>query len=1150
MKINDFNHIQDPALRKILDDYDRLKESETRYKRLVEAAPDITYIYGTKSGAKFWSPQVKAILGITPETLIEDPFAWINSIHPEDRVKVNELLSGLEKVKTFNIEYRIKDIHGKWHWLNDRTVSVQKTNDEYIIEGLAQDITERKKIEQEFKTSEEKFRKAFMTSTDSININRLHDGLYVSINPGFTRITGYTEKDVSGKTSLELNIWKHPEDRNKLVKTLLKEGQYSNLEAIFLTKDGREKRGLMSASLIKLNNVDHIISITRDITDYFNINKELARNQFLLEKSQEIGNIGTWEIDVKTNAVSWTDQVYHIYGIDKRQDISFDKIISFVHPDDRAYVINAWEEALKGKIFDVEHRILVNDQIKWVKQKANINLKDNLVEGRVIGTIQDMTSRKNIEEALLQSENKYRLIVENANDGIEITQDDHIIYSNTRFAQMLGYEQQEMENITFSEIFTDDAKVDLLKRQQERNKGKSLPQQYQTTFEKKDGTIIDVEVNYQIIQYEDKPATFAIIRDITHSKELVNELRKLSTAVEQSPSMIVITDPDGIFEYLNTKFTEVTGFTIDDVKGKTPRILKSGGLPDNIYKELWDTILSGKTWKGEFQNIKKNGESYWENASISPIVNEEGKIIHFVKLAEDITEWKKIEEALKYREEQYRLIVENANDGILISQNDEFIYKNSQFVKMLGYSNEEFEKITFKDIYTEQGLKDLFERHQKRLAGETLPNKYETTFRKRDGSIIYVEVTYQLINYHDSDATFAIIHDITDNKNNEKALKRALDQAKESDHLKSAFLANMSHEIRTPMNGIIGFTNLLKGKKLSEEKREQYLDIIEKSGERLMNIINDLIDISKIEAKQIETTKTNFNLNEIIDFLYEFFLPECISKNLKLEKEMEDQAVYLYTDKDKLEAILINLLKNAIKFTNEGHISFGYVIRDKNITFYVKDTGIGIPDEKQKFIFDRFAQVDNSISKPYEGAGLGLSISSAFVEMIGGELLLDSTLYKGSKFHFTIPYRQKHAAVLGSEAPLAPAVSPKQESRGKLKILIAEDDEFSYQFISILLQEYSDNILYARNGKEAIDICKNNPDLDLILMDVKMPVLDGYQATRHIRKFNQDVIIVAQTAYAFTDDKEKVIEAGCNDYLSKPIHEEDLKALINKLFYQ
>jgi CheY-like chemotaxis protein len=269
-----------------------------------------------------------------------------------------------------------------------------------------------------------------------------------------------------------------------------------------------------------------------------------------------------------------------------------------------------------------------------------------------------------------------------------------------------------------------------------------------------------------------------------------------------------------------------------------------------------------------------------------------------------------------------------------------------------------------------------------------------------------------------------------------------------------------------------------------------------------------------------------------------------------LEKEMEDQAVYLYTDKDKLEAILINLLKNAVKFTNEGHISFGYVIRDKNITFYVKDTGIGIPDEKQKFIFDRFAQVDNSISKPYEGAGLGLSISSAFVEMIGGELLLDSTLYQGSKFYFTIPYRQKHAMVLGDEAPLAPVVNPKQDSRGKLKILIAEDDEFSYQFISILLQEYSDNILYARNGKEAIDLCKNNPDLDLILMDVKMPVLDGYQATRHIRKFNQDVIIVAQTAYAFTDDKDKVIESGCNDYLSKPIHEEDLKALINKLFYQ
>ena len=783
MKKNELENIKDLDNKNIQAEYKDLKESEARYRRLIEAGPDITYIYGTKSGAKFWSSQVEDILGITPDTLYKDPYAWTKAIHPDDRAKVKELFESLDKIKTFSIEYRVKDVHGNWHWLNDRSVSVTKSKGEYLIEGLAQDISKR----------------------------------------------------------------------------------------------------------------------------------------------------------------------------------------------------------------------------------------------------------KNIEEALLQSENKYRLIVENANDGIEITQDDHIIYTNARFADILGYGQNEILDITFSDIFTDDAKVELNKRQEQRKSGKDLPKQYQTTFKKKDGSIIDVDVNFQIIEYENKPATFAIIRDISESKEMFRELRKLSTAVDQSPSMIVITDPDGKFEYINSKFSTITGFTSDDIKGQTPRILRSDVLPKETYDTLWETILSGKTWRGEFYNVKKSGKNYWETAAISPIKDENGEIIHFVKVAEDITEWKKIEKALKYSEEQYRLIVENANDGILISQNDEFIYKNAQFIKMLGYKSEEFEKITFKDIYTEQGMKELFERHRKKMAGEELPNKYETTFRKKDGSILFVEITYQLIDYHNTEATFAIVHDITEIKKNEKALKRALEQAKESDHLKSAFLANMSHEIRTPMNGIIGFTNLLKNKKISDEKKDQYLQIIEKSGERLMNIINDLIDISKIEAKQIEVNKMTFNLNEIMDFLYEFFLPECTSKGISLIKEEPDSNILLNTDKDKLEAILINLLKNAIKFTNEGNVTFGFNFDQNKIGFYVKDTGIGIPEEKQKFIFDRFAQVDTSISKPYEGAGLGLSISSAFAEMIGGELKLESTLHEGANFYFSIPYRKRQSSAIVTERPQAPKITSKQDARTKWK---------------------------------------------------------------------------------------------------------------------
>ena len=1125
------------------------QENKINYKRLIEAAPDISYIYGTKSGAIFWSPQVKDILGISPSTLFKDPFAWINAIHPKDQKIIQDTLDSLEHKKMFSIEYRIKDKKGKWLWLNDRTISVNKVGDEFIIEGLAQDITLRKEIEQQLKQSEERFRKAFMTSPDAININRLDDGLYVSINSGFTQITGYEEKDVIGKTSLELNIWANEKDREHLVKLLKETGKVENLEAKFRAKDGSFRYGLMSASLIKLNNEPHLLNITRNITDRVNVQNDLKKQQYYLEKSQEVGKLGAWELNIATEELTWTQETYHIFGVPSNTPMNLSKFMDFVHPEDRDSLMSAWNEALNGKQYDIEHRIIVNQEAVWVHEKAEIVFDKSGKALSAIGAVQNINDFKKLSLALEESEEKYRLIVENANDGIEITFDDKIIYANNRFAEILGYDQNEIHNIPFSKIFTDEAKIELAKRTADRQAGKDLPSKYETTFQRKDGKYIDVEVNYQIINYKEHAATFAIIRDVTESRKMETELRKLSTAVEQSPTMIVIVDINGKIEYANPIFSNTTGYAFEEVRGETPRVLKSGVLPDKTYEDLWKTISSGNIWRGEFRNKKKSGEMYWENASISPIIDNNGQITHYLKVAEDISEWKEIEEALRQSEEQYRLIVENANDGILISQKDEFIYKNLKFVHMLGYNENEFRHITFKDIYTEEGIKDLFERHIKREAGEKLPSRYETTFKKKDGSIIHVEVNYQIIDYHGNEATFAIIRDISDKKEADKALKQALARAEESDQLKSAFLANMSHEIRTPMNGIIGFANLLKNKKISEEKKDQYLDIIEQSGKRLMNIINDLIDISKIEAKQIDVKKSFFNLNPIMEYLYQFFELECNNKGITLNASCPQTDIFLHTDKDKLEAILINLLKNAIKFTNQGSIAFGCDIQENTVSFYVKDTGIGIPKEKQKHIFDRFAQVDNNISKSYEGAGLGLAISSAFVEMLGGSLSLESEPQQGSTFSFSIPYKVQNKFILSDkEINIPQATKETGDPVNQLKILVAEDDDYSYKFLEILLEKHAKNILHASNGKEAIDLCKDNPDIDLILMDVKMPLLDGYQATKHIRRFNQDVKIIAQTAYALSDDKDKMMALGCNDYITKPIQEEDLTNMIEKMF--
>jgi PAS domain S-box-containing protein len=378
-------------------------------------------------------------------------------------------------------------------------------------------------------------------------------------------------------------------------------------------------------------------------------------------------------------------------------------------------------------------------------------------------------------------------------------------------------------------------------------------------------------------------------------------------------------------------------------------------------------------------------------------------------------------------------------------------------------------------------------------------------------------------------------------------LKISKEHAEESDHLKSAFLANMSHEIRTPMNGILGFADLLKEPGLTGEEQKKYISIIEKSGARMLNIINDIVSISKIESGQMEITISETNIKDQIEFIYTFFKPEVerkgiqISiKNALLEKET------INTDREKLYAILTNLVKNAIKFTREGSIEIGYEPKGKYLEFFVKDTGEGIGQEQKEIIFERFRQGSELLTRNYEGAGLGLSISKAYVEMLGGKIWVDSELGKGSTFYFTIPSLKSPEEERVSEST-AKGDGFENNRIKKLKILIAEDDETSALLLSMAVKLHCKEFLKVRTGVEAVEACRNNPDIDLVLMDIKMPVMDGYTANRQIRQFNKDVVIIAQTAFGLSGDREKALEAGCNDYIPKPFNKAALTVILNKL---
>lgn len=391
-----------------------------------------------------------------------------------------------------------------------------------------------------------------------------------------------------------------------------------------------------------------------------------------------------------------------------------------------------------------------------------------------------------------------------------------------------------------------------------------------------------------------------------------------------------------------------------------------------------------------------------------------------------------------------------------------------------------------------------------------------------------------------------IISDAINRDYFEKNLIIARENAEESDRLKSAFLANMSHEIRTPMNGILGFAELLKLPNLSGEKQKEFINLIGKSGERMLNTIDDLINISKLESGQTKVTYSNTDIEEMMSYMYGFFRPEADKKGLKLScsSTPENAKTVINTDKEKVYAILTNLIKNAIKFTKTGSVEFGYNfntdIIPSELQFYIKDTGIGITQNKHKSVFDRFVQGDLSLNRGYEGSGLGLSISKAYVEMLGGKIWLESEPDVGTQFFFTIP---ANVETDNSDTFVSTNFISFKNEKIDATVLLAENDEDTTKFMVSVLKNFCSGFLTAKTGEEAVNLCLKNSNIDLVLMDIKMPLLDGYEAAQIIKEFRPDLPIIAQTAFAMEEEKAKYGNIF-NDYLTKPVKIDVLKQAI------
>lgn len=544
--------------------------------------------------------------------------------------------------------------------------------------------------------------------------------------------------------------------------------------------------------------------------------------------------------------------------------------------------------------------------------------------------------------------------------------------------------------------------------------------------------------------------------------------------------------------------------------------------------------------------IRKDGTVIWTEHRNIPIYSQSGMLIAVEGIARDITAQRYAGEKLKLLS---RAIEQNPVTIIITDTKGNIEYVNPAFSVKSGYSATEVigrnPRILKSGHHPTEFYKEMW---MTILSGKEWIGEFRN--KKKDGEFYWEEAVISPITNEKGEIThfLAVKEDITEKKKMLEDLVAAKEKAEESDRLKSAFLANMSHEIRTPMNGILGFANLLKEPHLTGDEKQHFIDIIESSGQRMLNTINDLVDIAKIESGVVEVNYSEVLLEEILQSLYYFFQPEASKKGLELiNASMSELAdLTIVTDKEMLISILTNLIKNSIKYTYSGSIEFGYTVNAESVLFFVKDTGIGIDKSRQQAIFERFVQEDSSISRSFEGAGLGLSISRAYVEMLGGKIWVESVKGVGSRFFFTVPDKSDKAKNLEETEQL---VSLSESGiLGDLTILITEDDKVGQMFLAALLDKKCKKLLYAENGEEAVEMVKMYNDVDLILMDMKMPVMNGFVATQKIKSIRPEIFIIAQTAFAMANDREMALKAGCDAYITKPVNKGQLIKLIKDHF--
>jgi PAS domain S-box-containing protein len=1181
-----------------------LKESELRFRSIFENS-NIGFYRTALDGKILFVNQ--AALEITGYKSFEDMIHH----HEANRGYINKEDAEIfvNTIKEFGV---IKGFESPWRKSDNLPIYIRESSwlikDEsgnpLYYEGSFEDISDRKLSEEALRLSEEKYRK--LSEDMPIYISTvLPDGTITYVNKSLALTTGMNAYHLIG---LNFFDFISPSDKKLVIEKLQSltfENPSETHEQQYFTSEGNlvYQQWTNRAFFDNSGNLLYYQAVGIDITERKNAENKLRDNEEKYRSLFELSPFGVL-IHRKGSILFANPSAAKMVNAKSPEELINFPLINLVDKDYIPVVQKRIEEIKsKGGEVPLIEEILV--KLDGTKFFAEVIAKDIMInyETAVMVMFNDISERKLAEKALKESEEKFRHLVWDMQVGVLIQGPQaEIILSNPKALELLGLtEDQLLGKTSFDPDWnvihedgstfpgqTHPVPMAIATRKSVRNIVMGV---FRPTTKDRVWLLVDAEP--QLNNDGTVRQVVCSFIDITKRKRAEEALRaneaKHSKMVANIGDVIVIIDKDGINRYKSPNIEKWFGWKPEEVVGKSAW--------DNIHPEDLDfaqnfigdlmkvpnsngtTECRYKCKDGSYKWIKFTGVNLLHDSEINGLLGN----------YHDITNRRESEELIRTS----KILLEQTFEQspvpmVLVSMPDAKLrIVNPACIHFLGVEDEPSLintslmdlKPSFKDFNLDGTLGKTEDLPLAQSLIGIRTDGVERYILRKDGTIRYELVSGVPIFDESGNviAGYLIMVDITERKNAEILLQQqkqeieaqyeeymqlnevlmqtnfdleiAKKKAEESDSLKTAFLQNISHEIRTPLNGIIGFSNLLQDENISKEEIKEFTGIIQQGGKRLIEIVNNVLDISRIQTGQLKIDKKHISLNSLFSNLFGFFTPIAKAKNITLnfQTNSKNNDIQLYSDEAKLHQIFVNLINNAIKFTQSGSIDFGYEIISKpskgsdTIQFYVKDTGIGISSDMHQRIFERFIQVEQSVSRGYEGAGLGLAISKGLVELLGGTIWMKSELNQGSIFYFTIPY-----TIFDYGLTTNTISSDIKQKTDKIKILIAEDDLTSFKYLKRVLKSDSFTILLAENGEQAVEIVRNTPDIGLILMDIRMPVMDGFEAARLIRLSNPEIPIIAQTAYAFTEERSRILSKDFDDYISKPIDKDLLFQIIEK----